>query len=269
MCVVALSCFHMESVESVSATTLAECVFGVAPGVPKETPSCVENTKRKVSIKPRISKAKRAGLILPPSRVRAKVRANAQEFRFEKDLEIWLAAAVEVVLRDALQKCGVRATLNRTSRGRVYRRNKITEENLDWLGQQPDFVELVATLKGGNSDSVDPETTSSPEKTIETSSSSNSRNASTGMSESSSSQHCAKTLQAKWQYEDNGWRDYDREASEEVERCYQTYLNCPGQFDVRSIQSGTWHYQVDFPQMIQTNIRHENHTRRAIRRVRV
>ena len=73
----------------------------------------------------------------------------------------------------------------------------------------------------------------------------------------------------KWQYDDNGFHDYDKDASKEVEAAYQDYLKSPGCWDVRSVKSGKWEYQVDFPNMNQTNIQHEKHTQRSIRRVNI
>lgn len=73
----------------------------------------------------------------------------------------------------------------------------------------------------------------------------------------------------KWQYDDNGFHDYDKEASKEVEAAYQDYLKSPGCWDVRAVKSGKWEYQVDFPNMKQTNIQHEKHTQRSIRRVNI
>lgn len=71
----------------------------------------------------------------------------------------------------------------------------------------------------------------------------------------------------RWQYYDNGWYDYDPDASEIVEQQYQSWLKNPGDFDVRSVHSGHFHYMVDFRQMKQQNIEHENHTIRDVRRV--
>jgi hypothetical protein len=71
----------------------------------------------------------------------------------------------------------------------------------------------------------------------------------------------------KWEYFDNGWFAYDKEASDLVEQAYQEYLSNPGMYDVRSVKSGHWHYMVDFVNFKQTNVEHENHTERNIRRV--
>ena len=68
-----------------------------------------------------------------------------------------------------------------------------------------------------------------------------------------------------WQYEHNGWQDYDRTASDVVEAAYQEWLATP-YTDVRAIKSGEWQYQVDFNALQQTNIIHANHTQRSIRR---
>jgi len=72
-----------------------------------------------------------------------------------------------------------------------------------------------------------------------------------------------------WQYEDKGWKNYDVEASNTVEEVYQGYLANRGDTDVRAVHSGSWEYQVDFMAMKQTNIQHDNHTVRNIRRVAV
>jgi len=71
----------------------------------------------------------------------------------------------------------------------------------------------------------------------------------------------------QWQYSERGWKDYDIDASDLVEAAYQGYLSNPGMCDVRAVKSGQWQYQVDFVNMKQTNIQHEGHTTRNIRRV--
>ena len=79
----------------------------------------------------------------------------------------------------------------------------------------------------------------------------------------------SQRIGAKWEYFDNGWHPYDQEASDLVEQAYQEYIANPGMYDVRAVKSGTWHYQVDFPNNKQTNIEHQNHTQRDIRRVSI
>jgi hypothetical protein len=66
---------------------------------------------------------------------------------------------------------------------------------------------------------------------------------------------------------DNGWKHYDQAASDAVELAYQDYMKSPQNYDVRAIKSGRWMYQVDFARMEQTNIEHESHTVRKLRRV--
>jgi len=72
-----------------------------------------------------------------------------------------------------------------------------------------------------------------------------------------------------WQYYDGGFHNYDPEASNTVEGVYQEYLNSPYTCDVRAVQSGQWQYEIDFRIMIQTNIQHESHTKRRIRRIQI
>jgi hypothetical protein len=68
-----------------------------------------------------------------------------------------------------------------------------------------------------------------------------------------------------WQYNHDGWKNYDKAASDVVEAAYQEWKSNP-YTDVRAIKSGEWQYAVDFTNMEQQNIQHENHTKRLIRR---
>lgn len=64
-----------------------------------------------------------------------------------------------------------------------------------------------------------------------------------------------------------GWYDYFKEAAEIVEGAYSEFVSNPDRnFKVRSVQSGTFCYQVDFGEMKQTNVTHPNRTQRQIRR---
>jgi hypothetical protein len=78
----------------------------------------------------------------------------------------------------------------------------------------------------------------------------------------------AGCLSHKWQYKnDSGkWADYDKGASEEVERAYASWLVNP-HIDVRSVHSGDWDYMVDFNLLTQQNIRHQAHKVRSIQRI--
>ena len=71
-----------------------------------------------------------------------------------------------------------------------------------------------------------------------------------------------------WQYEHDGWKNYDKAASDVVEAAYQDWQKNP-YTDVRAIKSGEWQYTVDFTNMRQQNIQHENHTTRNVRRAMV
>lgn len=76
------------------------------------------------------------------------------------------------------------------------------------------------------------------------------------------------SLTHRWEFADDGggWSPYDLEASKLVEMEYQSWLQQPEVF-VRSVQSGYFHYSVNFNKMEQTNIKHQAHRVRKIRRV--
>ena len=52
-----------------------------------------------------------------------------------------------------------------------------------------------------------------------------------------------------------------------LEQQWAEYQTDPHSFDVRSVHSGSFDYQVDFKSMVQTNLLHDSHTVRAVRRV--
>jgi len=72
-----------------------------------------------------------------------------------------------------------------------------------------------------------------------------------------------------WQYYNNGFYNYDSDASDVVEGVYQEYLSSPYTCDVRAVKSGDWEYEIDFRIMTQRNLRHEAHTSRPIRRIQI
>lgn len=87
-----------------------------------------------------------------------------------------------------------------------------------------------------------------------------------------------RRYKALWQYYDNnninavikradGWYDYDLQASDVVEDEWQRYIVNRGNCDVRAVKSGQWEYMVDFMNWKQTNIVHENHKQRQVRRL--
>eukprot|EP01133_Synstelium_polycarpum_P015496 gene15496-18405_t len=71
--------------------------------------------------------------------------------------------------------------------------------------------------------------------------------------------------QPVWQYQHGDWYNYDTDASKVAEDAYQDWLGNPS-IDVRAVKSGHWAYQLDFRLMLQTNIQHQSHTQRPIRR---
>lgn len=83
---------------------------------------------------------------------------------------------------------------------------------------------------------------------------------------------------ATWQYNDpnnvnaqvkseDGWYDYDYAASDIVEDEWQRYIVNRGMNDVRAVKSGNWEYMVDFGGWKQTNILHQDHRSRSVRRL--
>lgn len=76
------------------------------------------------------------------------------------------------------------------------------------------------------------------------------------------------TATHKWQFfsEFNDWRDYAKAASRTVEENYVWWLR-DSSVSVRRVQSGHFHYMVDFNTLKQQNVDHAAHTVRAIRRV--
>ncbi|EFA83149.1 hypothetical protein PPL_03939 [Heterostelium album PN500] len=68
-----------------------------------------------------------------------------------------------------------------------------------------------------------------------------------------------------WQYLHGSWLNYDQEASSICEEAYQDWKKNPG-VDVRSVKSGLWSYQVNFKDLLQTNVLHSAHTQRPVRR---
>jgi len=68
-----------------------------------------------------------------------------------------------------------------------------------------------------------------------------------------------------WQFKHGTWHDYDQAASDVVEEAYQDWKKNP-YIDIRAIKSGYWNYSIDFKRMVQTNIQHDAHTQREVRR---
>lgn len=70
-----------------------------------------------------------------------------------------------------------------------------------------------------------------------------------------------------WQYYDNGFNEYDIDVSNIIEDTYQSYI-IDSKYDIKSIKSGKYEYEIDFKLMLQTNIQNGKFTKRRIRRVR-
>lgn len=72
-----------------------------------------------------------------------------------------------------------------------------------------------------------------------------------------------------WQYEtkNQGWQPFDAQAVTPIEAEYQKFLADPHNYDVREVRSGRFRYFINFAAMRQTNIDHDDHRERAVRRV--
>lgn len=112
-----------------------------------------------------------------------------------------------------------------------------------------------------------PESSPSSDKTDTPAKQKRARDSSTTASTTPKTAPAGVTFDHFWQYQHNGWKNYDGKASDVVEEVYQSYLVNRGGTDVRAVKSGEWEYLVDFQQMKQTNIQHAAHTVRDIRRV--
>ncbi|GMH37477.1 hypothetical protein BSKO_05350 [Bryopsis sp. KO-2023] len=79
--------------------------------------------------------------------------------------------------------------------------------------------------------------------------------------------------QASWQYyvddfvdgKEEGWYDYDDNGAHVVEELYHEWT-WNSQLSQRCVQSGVWEYSVDLSRMTQTNVKHNSHKIRHIRR---
>jgi len=92
-----------------------------------------------------------------------------------------------------------------------------------------------------------------------------------GTASDTSSGAASSELVWVWQFLENDslYYNYEPEASDVVEEVYQSYVKSPGATDVRSVKSGQWNYMIDFREMTQQNIQHENHKKRKIRRIQI
>jgi histone H2A len=241
------------------------------------------------------SKSSRAGLQFPVSRIMKRLRGGRYAHRFAQGAPIFLAAVLEYLSAEVLE-LGGNATRDARRKRIIPRDLQLAVRSDEELAKLLDNCTFpssgvlpsihVALIQGqkqnqlkamkGNtqkspkspkSPSSKESSTPTPKKKKSTPSSSNSNNESSLGSESSNAPTSPSDNQLHWQYFDGVWKSYAKEADRVVEEAYQDYLKNPGCYDVRAIKSGQWMYQVDFVNLKQTNIQHESHKVRDIRRV--
>jgi len=247
-----------------------------------------------------VSRSSRAGLQFPVARMHRKLKEESLASRVSgKGAPVYLAAVLEYLTAEILELSGNAA--------RDCHRSRITPRHIQLATRSDEelakLLENCTIPEAGvipnihmaliNQSKKKAEKESSVSSTPSSSSSSSSSSSKSPSKKSSKPKSPAKPAPKKgrkgrnsapapvqegavlegnldgthWQYYDNGWKNYDKDAAKVVEEAYQEYVKDPGQFDVRAIKSGHWMYQVDFANMKQTNIQHEAHTIRNIRRV--
>jgi len=245
------------------------------------------------------SRSVRAGLQFPVSRVLRNLRQGEYSPRTGQGAPIFLAAVLEYLTAEILELAG-NATRERHRRRIIPRDVQMAIRNDEELakllqhctipngGVIPNIHACLIPYQskekmGKESPSPKPskiskEASPKAKKSLERSASlekkeplKKSKSLSNVRTESNTSEASASAAASssavRWQYLENGWKYYDKTASDAVELAYQDYLKSPQNFDVRAVKSGRWMYQVDFARMEQTNIEHESHTVRKIRRV--
>eukprot|EP01102_Stenamoeba_stenopodia_P003384 TRINITY_DN1336_c0_g1_i1.p1 TRINITY_DN1336_c0_g1~~TRINITY_DN1336_c0_g1_i1.p1 ORF type:complete len:238 (-),score=59.63 TRINITY_DN1336_c0_g1_i1:237-950(-) len=221
------------------------------------------------------SRSQRAGVQFPVSRIMKKLRAGDYASRYAQGAPVFLAAVLEYLTAEILELSGNAA--HDTKKTRINPRHiQLATRNDEELakllqhcivregGVLPNIhASLINTKKphsGGAHTASATVEKPTPKKKKTTGAAAASPKKKAAPSRKSLSEYV-------WQYEDRGWHNYDDEASDVVEKAYQDYLLNPGACDVRAVKSGQFHYQVDFVNNKQTNVDHNNHTNRNIRRV--
>ncbi|ELR17788.1 uncharacterized protein ACA1_066090 [Acanthamoeba castellanii str. Neff] len=85
-------------------------------------------------------------------------------------------------------------------------------------------------------------------------------------------QHPQQLDSSVWQFDSrHGWFDFDLDASQQIEDAWRAHERDPNndQYHQAEVKSGPdgWRYSVNFDQMTETNLDHERHRVRNIRRV--
>jgi len=246
-----------------------------------------------------VSRSQRAGLQFPVARILKRIKDANISDRIYQGAPVYLAAILEYLTAEILELSGNAA--------RDHKKARITPRHLqlairsdEELAKLLQFctipeagvlpyihsalitnkrdVERISSQSSQSSQSSSSSKTktaripkakkeSTKRKSRTSSSSSGDSGADAGAAAQNVSESAEGSGNPHWQYYDNGWKKYEQAASDVVEAAYQDYVKDPTNFDVRAIKSGHWMYQVDFVNNKQTNIQHEAHTVRNIRRI--
>lgn len=229
--------------------------------VDDKTPTTDTNSLKKPR-KRRVTLSQKCGLTLPITRFHRKlssgttgeVHKNQSRCRVYREATVLAAATVESALRQLLDKAVQEFDKDNENRKKKLIRRTISPIHVQRAQQDADFVELARRLSQDQLSQDDDEDDSDKD--------SDSDEPPEGQKKNKES-----LPSGQWQYFDRGWYDYDADASRLIDVEYAQYLESPSNWDCRSVKSGQFSYLVDFPNMRQTNIVHENHTQRNIRRL--
>jgi len=240
-----------------------------------------------------VSRSQRAGLQFPVARILKRIRESNLSHRIYQGAPVYLAAILEYLTAEILELSGNAARDHRKSRitPRHIQLAIRSDEELAKLlqfctipeaGVLPYIhsalitnkrdLERVSSQSSSSSSSSKTKSPRQPKLKKDPSTIKKKKSKSSGGdSGDGASQAISESGEGSgvphWQYFDGGWKKYDRAANDLVEAAYQDYVKDPTNFDVRAVKSGHWQYQVDFVNNKQTNIQHEAHTVRNIRRI--
>jgi len=223
-------------------------------------------TTRRAKTNPRVSRSKRAGIQFSVSRVMQKLKNSGLANRYGQGSAVFLAAVLEYLTAEVLELAGNAARDNKKTRINP-RHILLATKNDEELAK---LLQHCTIRDGGVIPAINAvllPSIKANQKGLAISSTAEKKQSTEKKASSKKAASTSSSGGVVWQYKDGGWHNYAAEASKLVEQEYQEYNKNPGHSDLRSVKSGDWHYLVDFVNMKQTNIDHDNHTRRDIRRI--